>query len=373
MCIAKVHLRNGQVVSCRKCWQCEAVYVQDITGRAIAEKKTSDKTFVITLTYGGGDRTDAALLNYRNVQLMLKRIRASFKKPTSSLRYIISGEYGSERGRAHWHAILFFKGEHPKFKYETRYNHSIWPEGYIYVEKPTYQNMNYAVKYALKDHAKGPPQFHRSTIPVLGHDFFMREARRYVDQQLTPTDFSYKHQEAKKQNGELRQFMMRGTLKEKFIAEFQRYYKQTGATYMNYSEIYEAWQQKQLDALHIADVKGFHEQLRLKNKYWDEPVPLTVVRAKSSLRHDAQIFQYEDGSWQYAILDREGKIKWQRDVKGVREMRLAVLGELPRKRNPTIDQVKHLATNVANELERRKKQKGGFVKLASRKSESEKR
>lgn len=109
MCISPNLLSDGQSVACRKCWQCLEHKIDNWVGRCIAESKTSVASAFITLTYGRDEHGNeshvrAAVLTYSDVQKYFKQLRNRGVK----LRYLVVGELGSAKGRAHWHVLVFF-------------------------------------------------------------------------------------------------------------------------------------------------------------------------------------------------------------------------------------------------------------------------
>lgn len=108
-------------VPCGKCPTCKARKRQEWTFRLSEEMKTADYTAFATLTYSEknlpttehNDISDIPTLNYRDVQLFLKRFRKKLDKLDIKLRYFICGEYGSNTLRPHYHAIFYFRSEIP--------------------------------------------------------------------------------------------------------------------------------------------------------------------------------------------------------------------------------------------------------------------
>ena len=103
-------LDDGTIIGCRYCSQCIGRSVDDWTGRCIAESIFAVAPYFVGLTYGrdengSEDHIRARLLTYSDVQKYMKRLRASGYCP----RYFCVGEYGSTKGRAHWHLIIFWK------------------------------------------------------------------------------------------------------------------------------------------------------------------------------------------------------------------------------------------------------------------------
>ena len=111
MCITPNRLDDGTEVACRKCKLCKRNRVNDLVGRCIAESRYSKKTYAVTLTYANDAGVNAVTLVYKDVQDFMKRLRKRY-----NVRYIVAGEYGTAKGRAHWHIILFFKDDYPEIK-----------------------------------------------------------------------------------------------------------------------------------------------------------------------------------------------------------------------------------------------------------------
>ena len=196
MCLNPVKISDVGFVACRECWQCRETKVDDWVGRNIAESKTAKAAHVVTLTYGQ-DRTTgdidhirAAVLTYSDVQKYLKYLRVD----GFPVRYFVVGEYGSMKGRAHWHIILYWQGPVPDHVLRENFMQKHWPHGWSYWDKCSPEAIRYACKYLLKDPADeekqgwGPMP---SKKPPLGHDYFRQLAEQYLEQGLSPQTLFY--------------------------------------------------------------------------------------------------------------------------------------------------------------------------------------
>lgn len=189
MCGAPIRLDDGSEIGCRKCWQCLKQKSQDWVGRCIAESRTASASRFVTLTYGGGDHPAAQFLTYEHVQRWLVEVRRKAK-----VRYLAVGEYGSEKGRAHWHVLLFYEsGKVPQVEMNKRINHKMWPHGFSQWEEVSTQAIRYCVKYVQKDKGALEKQakFALSKRPALGAKYFEMLAAKYVDAGLSPKELSY--------------------------------------------------------------------------------------------------------------------------------------------------------------------------------------
>lgn len=177
---------------CNKCSQCKADKIRDYVGRALAESLHSVGATTITLTYGtdmrvGGavDKPGARVLTYKHVQDWLKRLR----RAGYPLRYIVAGEYGSLKQRAHWHVVAFWKERVPPIP-EHVFSHGsyrcyrdpFWKFGITAWDKADASAVRYVCKYMMKD-AKDPQGqsiVRISKKPLLGAQYFDEWAERHV-------------------------------------------------------------------------------------------------------------------------------------------------------------------------------------------------
>lgn len=202
-----------QPVPCRQCWRCKKNRVNDYTARAMAEAQTSAHTCALTLTYAPRDDLADKILHPRHFQLFIKQLRNSGHR----VRYLVAGEYGSLKDRAHFHAILFFtelakpSGEtlpafyNPDhmadFKRSAPFcrllpNRKIthireWPHGHVVADwSATESAVRYVCKYLLADD-KNNAWFSLSKKPPLGAEWFARKAALAVEYDTLPHSFEY--------------------------------------------------------------------------------------------------------------------------------------------------------------------------------------
>ena len=217
MCISPCRLDNNQEVACRMCWQCRKRKVSDYVGRCIAEAKMSKKTFAVTLTYDADQGVNAVTLIYKDVQDFLKRLRKNYK-----CRYIVTGEYGSAKGRSHWHIILFFQDNWPEVTSNKRVDWKYWKHGFAYFQEPDWKGFEYCLKYVLKDQTSRQSDSHlaMSKKPPLGHEFFQQLAKQHVEQALVPQTYFYKFGDVRDYKNREKGFMMQGKTRENFMETF---------------------------------------------------------------------------------------------------------------------------------------------------------
>lgn len=249
MCIARITLANGVSAACHECWQCRERAVNDWVGRCIAERKTSVAAHSVSLTYGrdrrvgSPDHERAVILTYSDVQKFLKL----FRRHGFPVRYLVAGEFGGKKGRAHWHILLFWQKRVPpgielgksmwnlpRYDEETgeqakddKGNDAYWwPHGFSFWEELHAGSARYAVKYLQKDMGDELRQGHMSVSkkPPLGAKYFRLLAERYVEQGLSPRTLEYAFPEVKrrkgKRAGQVVPFMLGGRSAELFLDHF---------------------------------------------------------------------------------------------------------------------------------------------------------
>lgn len=203
MCITPRRLMTGVMTACHECWQCREHAVLDWVGRNIAESKTAKAANAITLTYGRNTANDAdheraVLLTYSDVQKYLKRLRTD----GYPVRYFVTGEFGSRKGRAHWHIVQYWQKEVPEHVLDKNHMQEHWPHGWSYWTPLRPHTVKYNCKYILKDLGDAQAQGHlaMSKKPPLGAEYFQKRALQYVEQGLAPQDLNYTFPEAKQRN-----------------------------------------------------------------------------------------------------------------------------------------------------------------------------
>lgn len=206
MCLTPFWVNHVQV-PCQQCWQCKEGRVRDWIGRCIAETKTSFASTVMTLTYGDSPRMNAqdnewhaTSLVYHDVKNYMKLLRYH----GFPVRYFAVGEYGSRKGRAHWHIVLFWQSQNlPPLQFMKKFNHApFWPHGFAWAEVAEPKAIRYVMKYIVKgfkDDVK--TSYGLSLRPPLGANYFRELARVYVDHGLSPRDLRYSFADVLKRDG----------------------------------------------------------------------------------------------------------------------------------------------------------------------------
>jgi hypothetical protein len=257
------------------------------------------------LTYANDAGVNAVTLVYKDVQDFLKRLRKRYY-----VRYIVAGEYGTAKGRAHWHIVLFFKDKYPEIKENVRVNWKYWHKGFSYFQQPDWKGFQYVLKYVLKymDLDSADSHLAMSKKPPLGHEFFMDLAETHVEQAVIPRSFKYKVGGVRKDNGTEKVFMMQGKTRENFMSAFkngwiEKYGKEP------FSEFFEEWDETNysleytdeelVKRLHHKEVKYVQPWIDF-NQTIDMGVLMEINYAGRDIvihgkKNDNEI--YEDGTW----------------------------------------------------------------------------
>lgn len=236
MCATPRKLTDGRVIICRECRQCLVNRLNDVVGRALAEKRSAVETVALTCTYNNSAGINAALLVYKDVQNLFKRLR----KDGFDVRYIAVGEYGSLKGRAHWHIALFVHNRRLEVPLKSNFHWKYWPHGFTWAQHSDYGGFSYILKYIQKGLPEGGafqstkvingPHYSkgRGGRP-LGADFFLAIVDDMVQQGLPlhSSEYAFADVTARGKDGKQhpRKFFLTGRLQELF---FERYVSEWG-------------------------------------------------------------------------------------------------------------------------------------------------
>lgn len=227
MCMNPRPLPNGVSVGCRQCWQCRENRINDWVGRCVAEIKTSKAANSVTLTYGTDENPKknirAAVLTYSDVQKYFKRLR----KSGFEFSYFVCGEYGSKNGRAHWHAVIFWRGDKvPEHKIRQNFIEKHWPHGWSFWDNTDQRAVRYVCKYLQKDRLTDGERLETqgyiamSKKPALGAKFISMMAQQYVDQGLAPQNLRYSWPDITDKEGNPIKFHLHDRMADYFLEEY---------------------------------------------------------------------------------------------------------------------------------------------------------
>lgn len=207
------------VVACRCCWQCRQQRVEDLTGRCLAEASMSDWVCVVALTYRDSPEREFDQAHKRTTVSHFQQWVRSLRDSHHSIRYLGVSEFGKLNSRAHFHAILFGKGQKPDWPNNRKYRwHMLqWPHGFVSTEFTfDVTALRYVVKYIQKGDIECWSTW--SKKPPLGNDWFLQKAARDFQAGVLPWDWKYKPPGA--QPG--RRYLMTGATRRDYLIEYAR-------------------------------------------------------------------------------------------------------------------------------------------------------
>jgi len=155
-------------VNCMRCFDCRMRHASGWTTRMVHEASLhthplshpdagAPNNAFVTLTYDEASLPEDRGLNVRDMQLFFKRLRRS----GLTFSYLYCGEYGSLRGRPHYHVIFFgqdfshdreYRGKNAK-GFPIWHSQTLsdeWPYGFHEIGEFAPQNAAYTAQYTLK-------------------------------------------------------------------------------------------------------------------------------------------------------------------------------------------------------------------------------
>lgn len=154
-------------VPCGGCDGCRVERARQWAVRCMHEASRHDDNAFATLTYSDEYLPAGGSLDKRALQLFFKRLRKAISP--RRVRYYAVGEYGSQFGRPHYHALLFGYDFSDKVRLQERggstvwSSHSLaelWPYGLHELGSVTFASASYCAQYMVGKARK----------PVLGVD-----------------------------------------------------------------------------------------------------------------------------------------------------------------------------------------------------------
>lgn len=328
MCLnmREIRLKTGLTVQvpCHVCWQCRADKVRNWTGKCLAEAQTSSSVDFVTLTYADVNSRAAKwvaepvtadrykTLHYEDVQKYIKRIRKAGYK----VRYVVAGEYGEKKGRAHWHVLLFWQGERPKRRIEhgNEWQDEFWHHGHVNYQRFDENAARYVCKYLLKwNNHKEPTRatkFRYSARPGIGFKWICDNwAQMHIDQQLAPRSPRYHFADIKRAGVPV-YFKMSPHCQIKFVLEFEKRWKEQRGGHPPPSE----WCEKVLDRIAKPGVSDALERRQFVRKPDIPPPngePVFFDEKMNSYYFDCGGFRALRFYWSF---NEKGERAWERDI-----------------------------------------------------------
>lgn len=151
------YVDQPQDVPCGQCIGCRLERSRQWAIRCVHEASLHAENCFITLTYAPEHLPPDGSLKKRDFQLFMKRLR---KKYNTRIRFFHCGEYGTEKGRPHYHACLFgfdfpdkeLWSERNGVKlYTSKELLSLWEhKGHVTIGEVTFESAAYVARYIMK-------------------------------------------------------------------------------------------------------------------------------------------------------------------------------------------------------------------------------
>lgn len=153
-CITPFYVKQGLTttdkipVPCGKCPPCMKRRTSGWSFRLVKEGDVSKSALFVTLTYNTENvpitEKGYMSLSKVDVQKFFKRLR---KQTDNKIKYFIVGEYGTEKMRPHYHAILFNANAEIIYRAWMK---DLKPIGTIYIGTVSEASIGYTLKYMQK-------------------------------------------------------------------------------------------------------------------------------------------------------------------------------------------------------------------------------
>lgn len=170
-------------VACGQCRSCRLRRKLQWVGRLLLENRQHVISRFITLTYAH----DPGVLDYYEFQCFMKR----YRKEYGDVRFFCVGEYGSNNGRGHYHAILF--GHAPETRGYSLSLQRVWKLGFCYDGTVSKDSIGYVSGYVFKEnYAPGKMPFVRMSLkPGIGMEAISEMGQRAAEHKLRywPSDY----------------------------------------------------------------------------------------------------------------------------------------------------------------------------------------
>lgn len=148
-------------IPCGKCARCRVRRSHEWSARCVHEASLYNDNVFVTITYDDDNLPSNGSLVKSDYQLFLKRLRQdAVRRRGRSFKFFMSGEYGENFGRPHYH-FIFFDLDFPDKKYLRRSPDGfpvhtserlskIWDKGLCEIGTVTPDSATYVAKYCTK-------------------------------------------------------------------------------------------------------------------------------------------------------------------------------------------------------------------------------
>lgn len=142
---------------CGNCVGCLLERSRQMAVRCVHEAKMYEHNSFVRLSYRNEDLPRHNSLHYPHFQQFMRDLRYWYG---TQVRFFMSGEYGEENGRPHYHALLFGVNFHDKYYwckspsgkslYRSDSLEWLWPYGDSTIGNVTFESAAYCARYVMK-------------------------------------------------------------------------------------------------------------------------------------------------------------------------------------------------------------------------------
>lgn len=166
---------KGLTVPCGQCTACRLNYSAMWALRCVLESQEHKDNVFLTLTYDEEHLPENKSVSKREMQNFMKRFRKSVSP--AKVRFYLSGEYGSQKNRPHYHLLIFGIGvNHPVFEnlhWDMKYQGfwctcKVWKDengkslGHCFIGSVSIASAQYVAKYVMKKRrGKGSKKYYQ--------------------------------------------------------------------------------------------------------------------------------------------------------------------------------------------------------------------
>lgn len=150
------YVYESLVLSCGKCLNCRKKVAREWAVRAYHESLCHERSCFVTLTFRSECMPKDEALDKKTLQRFIKRLR---KNTGIKFRYFACGEYGENRGRPHYHGVLFgidfddkelVSYKNGNALYTSKTLQKSWKYGFVTVGSVSYASCRYVASYVMK-------------------------------------------------------------------------------------------------------------------------------------------------------------------------------------------------------------------------------
>ncbi len=189
-------LKFSLQLPCGQCLGCRLEKAKTWALRCTHEASLNDaglNNSFITCTYRDADLPENGNLRKIDFQKFIRSLR---KRTKQKIRYFMSGEYGEDKNRPHYHAILFgYTFADKKYVttrrgnrvYISKFLDSVWKLGSCEIGSVTFQSAGYVARYILKKQQSNPSEiFNRYVIIDRETGEMTSRHNEYISMSLKP-------------------------------------------------------------------------------------------------------------------------------------------------------------------------------------------